>query len=212
MEIIKGKNHLKETTVEDIVHQDRKKNHFFMGGAPAEAVDPSVVKATLEGEKDQLEKNQNKRQKYNNELTTLDEDYAVLKPLNSFIVRLEIRGELKTKSGLWLPSIGKVKTKAKGTGFDGDDLTDPYEFTSVAVIVAVPVYETELKQGDVVQIVKPQILTTGQDIVGYEWNYAHPDYKMPVVPTDPEDKHFGYAIIPRTHIKVVLQRQSLAEL
>lgn len=146
---------------------------------------------------------ENKRKAYNANLTTLDPRYSSLTPLGSFIVRLYIRDEVRTKSGLYLPD-ATVKSKSH-SGMADWEARDPFGFTQSAVIVSIPKFETELSPGDVVQIVRPQMLADKDSVLGYDIQYVHPDYQVNFVPTDPDDEDFGYGIIPRSHIKVLIK-------
>ena len=165
----------------------------------------SAEKATNEGFflKQANDTTENKRKAYNANLTMLDPRYSSLTPLGSFIVRLYIRDEVRTKSGLYLPD-ATVKSKSH-SGMADWEARDPFGFTQSAVIVSTPKFETELFPGDVVQIVRPQMLADKDSVLGYDIQYVHPDYQINFVPTDPEDADFGYGIIPRSHIKVLIK-------
>jgi len=145
-----------------------------------------------------------KRKVYNDSITTLDERYTSLTPLTSYIVRLYIRDEVRTKSGLFIPD-ARVKSTSH-SGMAEYNARDPFGFTGKAVIVGVPAFEQELKAGDVVQIVKPQMIADKEEVLGYVEAYAHPDYQLPMIPADPSDPDFGYALVPRTYIKVLISK------
>lgn len=149
---------------------------------------------------------ESKRKTYNDNLTNLDPRYAGLTPLNSFIVRMHIRDIAKTRSGLYIPD-AKIKSQSH-SGMAEWEARDPFQFTQKAVIVAVPAFEQELQPGDMVQVVRPNMFTDKEEVLGYDTQYVHPDYVLNFVPTDPADPDFGYAIIPRTHIKVLIEKSS----
>lgn len=152
-----------------------------------------------------LEEVENARKAYNERITQLDERYTSLTPLNSYIIRLFIRDEKKTKSGLYLPDV-KIKQQSH-SGMAEWEATDPWQFTQKAVIVAIPSFEQELKPGDIVQIAGFSMHGDKESITSYDIQYTHPDYMTPrFPPTNPEDEDFGYGIVPRTHIKVLISK------
>lgn len=147
---------------------------------------------------------EDERQAYNANLTNLDPRYSSLTPLNSFIVRLHIRDEMRTKSGIILPG-AKIKSQSH-SGMAEYSARDPFQFTGKAVIVSVPKFETELCPGDIVQIVRPQLFADKEEVLGYDVAYAHPDYQLSLIPTSPDHPDFGYAIVGRGSIKVLIEK------
>ena len=144
------------------------------------------------------------RRRYNENLTTLAQKYASLKPLGSYILRMFIKDDIKTKSGIIIP-VEKVHGTSH-SGFKNVEASDPYRFTSKAVVVCIPEGEPELTPGDIVQVVRPMPILVQESVVGYENQYAHPDYTLPMVPVNPEDEDFGYVIMPRHLIKVIIEK------
>lgn len=206
MEIQRGKNALKAITVEDIAYGDRENNKVFF----TTPKDESGTNALLEKEAHILstvqESNENERLNYNNQLTNLDIRYTSLTPLNSYIVRMMIlEDEIKQvgESKLILPKTSFAR-KQTNAGTIGDKIVDPFRFKPVAVIVAVPSFEEQLKPGMLVHIIKPRVIVDGDAIVGYTDEYVHPDYNDNQVPQTPSNPDFGYAIISRQQIKVII--------
>ncbi len=193
----KGKEKLKAITVEDIAYKNSGKNKVYMQGPPTEGA-PLLTTQPVFMDNDEG------RVLYNEMLLNLDPDYAKLRPVGSYIVRMFVLTKSITPQGLLILPNTKVMGQSH-SGFKKIEVTDPYQFHSKAVIVAVPEFEKEIEPGMVVQIVKPRTILQEDQVVGYEYEYAHPDYLLPQVPLLPSDKHFGYAIIPRTSIKVIVQ-------
>lgn len=204
MNIQKGKNKLKNISVEDIAYQGRDKNKVFMQTSEKEKVNQVIP--TKEYNVD-VENEIQTRKDYNTNIVNLDERYTKLVPLNSYIVRMQVMEDEVKKLGnidLVLPTTSFERKKTQ-SGRLGDKIIDPFRFKQSAVIVAVPSYETELKPGMMVQIVKPRGMTDEDSVVGYEYEYVHPDYLYPMVPKSVTDPDFGYAIIPKQLIKVIIK-------
>lgn len=201
MEVIKGNKNLKDVTVNDVLYPKNNNQIFFQDTTPTEKVDyiTKEAESLVKNAVTELEKRKN----YNTNLRNLDSDYTKLTPLNSYIVRLAIVEDEITKSNIILPKLVNVKAERKsGQGYD--EIPDPFRFKSTAVIVSVPKYETTLKPGMLVQIAHFNMLTTSDEVVGYEYGYAHPDYNDKILPRQPDHKHFGYAIVPQQMIKVIV--------
>lgn len=208
MEILKSKGNLKNTTVEDVAFAGTSTQQVFF--QDTENISSGNEAALLKRELDALTNTQENeavvRAKYNNSLPNLDERYTSLTPLNSYIVRMFIlEDEVKQigESSLILPKTTFTRKQTNAGGI-GDKIIDPFRFKSVAIIVAVPKHESELKPGMKVHIVKPRPIVDGDAIVGYTAEYVHPDYNDSQVPQSPKDVDFGYAIISRQEIKVIV--------
>jgi len=208
MEILKGKQNLKGITVEDIAHEKSTNKVYFQ--TPFVEGEEVVTNDFLVKEAATMTAVQSSeaeiRANYNSSITTLDPRYSSLKPLSSFIVRLFVmEDEIKKigESSLILPKTSFAR-KQTNAGSIGDKIVDPFRFKPVAVIVAVPGYEAELQPGMLVHIVKPRVVVDGDVIVGYTDEYAHPDYNDTQVPQTVQDIDFGYAIISRQQIKVII--------
>jgi len=202
MEIIKGKSQLKNTSVEDVAFKDRKKNSHYYNTKP-EAMENTAFKKDAELVDKGLKRTVTESQEYNANITKIDERFKTLKPLNSYIIRLCVAEDLQLESGIILPSIMTTR-KQTNSGILGDKINDPFKFTSKAVIVATPTHEQELKQGMMVQVVRPRPIVDGDSIIGYENEYIHPDNPATQAPTNIKNPNFGYAIIPRQMIKVII--------
>lgn len=202
MEIIKGKKSLKNTSVEDVAYAGRKMDkHFFQ--TKSQQVDNKAFKKDAELVDKGLKRSLTEAQEYNKSIKNIDSRYKKLKPLTSYIVRMCVAEDKQLDSGIILPSLMSTR-KQTNSGILGDKINDPYRFISKAVVVSTPEFEKELKVGDMIQIVRPRPLVDGDSIVGYEHEYIHPDNTAIQAPTNIKDEDFGYAIIPRTMIKVVI--------
>ena len=207
MEILKGKNSLKNVTVEDIAYSNRPTGDKVYFQTPADKTIPNdFIKKEAESMIAVQENEAAIRANYNKSLIILDPDYTSLRPLNTYIVRLSVmEDEVKKigESSLILPKTSFAR-KQTNAGSIGDKIIDPFRFKPVAIIVAVPAYETEIQPGMMVHIVKPRVVVDGDTIVGYTDEYAHPNYNDTQVPQNVVDKDFGYAIISRQQIKVII--------
>lgn len=207
MNIQNGKRKLKEITVEDIAFKDRQKNKVFMQNNNREEVDNEVFKKEAEGMTKNFTSELELRKNYNSSLTELDPRYTNLTPIDSYIVRMYVLEDEIKKLGsadLIIPTATFTR-KQTNSGRLGDKIADPFRFKQMAVIVAVPSYETNLKPGMVVQVVPPTIIADDIDVVGFEYQYVHPDYPYPMVPKNVDNKDFGYSIIPKQRIKVIVK-------
>ena len=201
-----GKSKLKNITVEDVAYAGREKNKVFMQTTEHEATENVALKQEMDIKIELTLTESDRRKTYNKNITKLDERYSKCTPLGAYIVRLFIMEDEITKSGLLLPSL--ATTRAKTNQGIGDKIEDPFRFKQTAVIVAVPKHENELKPGDIVQIVKPRPAVDVDQVVGYEYEYVHHTYNFERVPTNVQDPDFGYAIVPRTVIKVIVNENN----
>ncbi len=199
----------------DIAYQDQvresKEKNFFTTTA-RQAVDPELAKALLNQSAgvEQVVIERSRRAAYNQRIFKLDPRYAALKPIDSFIVRLMVREGVQTKSGLILPSANRVQGKTRN-GYDDDPVEDPYNFTQKAIIVAAPAHESILVPGTLVHIAGLQVIVHERVVVGYESQYLHPDYPNPIGPTMVDHQDFGYAIIQRPRIRVIIAEKGSFE-
>lgn len=203
MNIQKGKESLKNATLEDFIDTKREKSLsvYFNTGTEASAKywdDRTLVVKAFNDEAD-------KRKWYNENLGDLDPIYTSLKPLDGYIVRMSVREYVESKTGLVIVNPDMTQSVRPGSGTPGEAIRNPYDFDSVAVIVAVPSYEQTLTPGTFVQIVKPRPEVVSDQVVHYEGGYAHPEYKLGELPKNVENRHFGYALIPYGRIKIILK-------
>ena len=118
-------------------------------------------------------------------------------------MRVMVREAVETKSGLILPSIGKAQGKTRN-GYDDDVVNDPYNLSQKAIIVATAPHETILVPGTLVHIAHLQTIVHERQVVGYEAQYLHPDYPHAIGPKDVADQDFGYALVSRARIRVII--------
>jgi hypothetical protein len=203
MEIMKSTQKLKNETLQDFIESKKDKPASFAFVTPKEETDYNW--SEKEKIMEMLENEAALRDEYNANIRDLDPLYANLSPLDGYIIRLMIRPYQKSSSGLLLtPTSEKVQTIRPGSHTPGELIDNPYEFDSLAVIVATPVYEKTLVPGNVVQVVRPKPEVMGDQVVHYEFGYAHPEYKDVQLPKSPKSRHFGYALIPYQRIKVLM--------
>ncbi len=209
MNIHSSKGKLKGANVTDIAFKEElekaKAKNFYMQNDLTQAVPVKNIRAALDQASgvDVLLAEQNARKGYNERIVNLDPRYTALIPLDGFIVRMMVKEAVKTNSGLILPSMNKARGKTYN-GFDDDPVTDVYNFAQKAIIVSAPSYETVLVPGSIIHIAPVMPIVVNREIVGYELQYAHPDYQGSAVPKSVGDPDFGYAIIPRNRIRVII--------
>lgn len=204
--IHKGKKKLRETSIEDIAMRNvPKKQQVFMQNGKKNLILPQSTQMAVNSKKlkDALDKQIEQRNDYNNKLIELDPLYETLKPIGSFIVRYSLLPIVTNDMGLVINEDRKVSLQTDNGHLKGK-IVDPYQFNSVAVIVAMPEHETFLKKGQLCQTVLPKTMTMGDVVVGYEYNYMHPSAGAADITKDITNPHFGYAIIPKQWIKVLL--------
>ena len=201
---IKHTSKLQGVTVEDIAYSGREKNQIFMNQNPklSDAERLAIRAADHKTAATGFETENNTRVEYNNNLKVLDPRFSNLEPLGSFILRYALVVDEK-RSSLIIPSMSEIIRPDK-TGQIKGKVKDPYRFKQEAVIVCVPSHEQDLKPGMRVQSLAPNPLGDTTTIRGYDIEYLHPDYNGNEGPKDPADKDFGYAIVPRSYIKVII--------
>lgn len=207
MEIVNGdqKAKMKSITVEDVAHGTNPNQVFFQSGE-IEKVPNTVFTKDAELMTQAQVSDSELRVQYNTAITTLNPEYAKLQPLNSYIIRMKVLEDEVKKIGdskLILPKTSFAR-KQTNAGTIGDKISDPFRFTGVAVVVAIPEHETQLKPGMLVHIVKPRVIVDNESVLGYTDEYVHPDYNDTRVPQLVQDPDFGYAIISRQQIKVII--------
>jgi hypothetical protein len=208
---MKSKNPLKEVTVMDVATANRPRP-FFVSSKPTPPTHDQVAAANAINSmynSDGPEKENEFRLEYNAKIAELNPVYSTVEPLGSYIVRFFVR-TMPKKSKLILPVSGEILQNHK-SGLVQEKARDPYRFSSKAVLVAVPEGEGQLKQGMIVQCVTPEPVGEGEQVFGYQAEYLHPSYEDRLGPKDCKNPHFGYAIIPRNWIKVILPDEPKAE-
>ena len=204
-----SKGKLKKANVMDVAFKDQiaeaRSKNFYMQNSLIGDVPAEEVRRALEASSgvDALLAEQRARQAYNSKIFALDNRYKVLQPLESFIVRLMVKEAVQTNAGLILPSLNKAQGKTHN-GYDDDPVTDVYNFAQKAVIVSSPSHEVVLVPGTLVHMTPVQIIVQQREVVGYEFQYVHPDFQGTTVPKSITDQDFGYAIIPRNRIRVII--------
>lgn len=213
MNIGKPKGKLKETSIQSIVDEKlpRKQQVSFMNASIDTTALGILYQKEAAAKLDNLSAQEKRRREYNEQVNQIDPDYAALQlRQNAVIVRHFLRPEeLTLKGGLVAINTAMVGTKAKGTGFDGDKVRDPWNFHQLAVIVAVPdYYRDSLPVGTLVAINAPQIMTYHNEVVDYQNSFKHPRNQAQRIPTDPADPDFGYRLIPENAITVIVERHA----
>lgn len=149
---------------------------------------------------------------YNDNITNLDPQYANLHPLGGhFIVRYFILPSYTSASeALDLVANNRRKVQTY-TANDHKDrmIEDPFNFDMVAIIVASPETEKFILPGQIYNVTLPRTLTSLRTVVGFENAYIHPGARLERVPDNPANPHFGYALIPRSNIRVAMKPEHM---
>lgn len=207
MNIHKGKQKMKDNTINDILYEGQTGKQFAFTQEGNTSTSEAMTAALFNtGEKmaANMVSEIQQRQHYNNTIKDLDPMYTSLIPLGSVIVRIElIEDEIKKDTGLIIPKLVTVKADRQ-SGQGTDAAPDPFRFRKTAIIVALPRQSVDLKVGMRVQLVNMQMLTDKGQVVGYSYEYAHPEYDEPMISRIPTNPHFGYAIVPFSNIKVII--------
>lgn len=154
------------------------------------------------------ELNETKIEDYNNNLTTLDEQYSSILPLSSVIVRMYHIVPEKTKAGLIIePKISMKEVTQNGIGVR-QTMESPWPFTRKGVVVAKPTYDCGFQVGDVVQVTQDSIMAIKPSVdhpPHLEYGYTNTDWLDFEPPTSPDNPHFGYLQLnPTRQIVAVL--------
>lgn len=188
-----------ETSINDLVNQHRQEDG-----------NPKAKQISMEHEAVQAEVfTQSELEsiaQYNNNITTIDDLYGSIKPLNKVLVRVFLLEPSKSENGLLSPQkqILPVSTNS-GVG-TLMEIESPYPYSNKAIVVASPGLST-VKRGDIVQLESAPVRVNGAGhnaVVVIPNAYLHPDANTTIVSTDPGSKHYGYLLIPSHEISVIL--------
>lgn len=162
-----------------------------------------------------------KRRAYNKKVRTLDPLFADLEPEKGLILRCFIltgseldkqldNGQILETGVMSLPKIPVLTSNKQAKH---REVTDPFAYRPLAVVVSVPKTEMFYKPGDVVQIVHPESYTPipDNDLVKPRYSYMHPLTKHLFEPTDPDDPEFGYVFMPVSSIIMRLPESQIKD-
>jgi hypothetical protein len=138
---------------------------------------------------------------YNNNITTLDEDYARVQPMSKILVRSFLLEPNKSEHGLLEPHKQLISIPTNAGVGSLMEIESPFPYSDKAIIVAVPEGYTSIKPGDIVQLesnpIKPVTQGHGANATIFiPHSYMHPDAKSLEIPRNSSDKHYGYLLIP----------------
>lgn len=143
--------------------------------------------------------------KYNEEVMTLNPKYSEeLKPLNKILVRCFLIEPTRTKSGMIIPHTITVSIPTQSGAGHVEEVESPFPYSKQAVVVAVPDNFDLFDQGDIVQLngepIHPIPTRAGKGAgIMIRHGFCHHDWKHDHLPTNVEDEHYGYLLIP-THM------------
>jgi hypothetical protein len=153
----------------------------------------------------------NKLIRYNEIVSELDPDFTSLKPFNKVLVRVHVNPLKRNAAGLLIPSEQIVTIPTKAGYGNIAALRNPWPFGRIATIIATPVFmKEEMTPGDEVilsgTIVEGKMLgSVDQGYINLPFQFLHPEFvEGNAMPIDPEDKAYGYMLIPAQAIEVKL--------
>lgn len=143
---------------------------------------------------------------YNKEIENLDSRYTDLRPLNKIIVRSYVKN-LKDENGLIQPNTAPIVIPTR-SGVGALQLLDnPWPYSKRAIIVSIPSWEQELKVGMTIQLNNAPVraMNRGSDYgLAMPNGFQHYEYEDIEPPKDPEHEDYGYLLVDRTEIEVIL--------
>ena len=153
----------------------------------------------------------NKLIEYNDNISTIDEDYSKLHFFNKVLVRMYTKPLKRNNDGLLMPSEQIVPVPTKAGYGNLMALRNPWPFDRIAVVVSTPSYmQTDLPVGSRIiinaAITQGKLLGNGdQGYVDLPFKFLHPDFiEGESMPLDPLHKGYGYMAIDAGMIEVKL--------
>ncbi len=159
---------------------------------------------------EQFETREQGIKEYNEQVSVLDPLYTGLTPLSNIIVRC-YHLETVQKSGIFIPTSIQVAVQtANGIGVV-ETQQSPWQFSTRAIIVAVPNHIHNLKAGDEVQLYAPAVAPAIKNVKTAEFHlpngFTHYSSPGNEPPTSLEDQHFGYLLVdPNRSISCLLKK------
>lgn len=158
-------------------------------------------------------------QDYNDNIKNHLPQYVNFKPLSSVLIRIYRRLPILSKGGFIVdtPTFSDwakvMKQAGSGQDYAVNEAPTSFKFTEEAVIVALPIQQyggsQELKVGQkiCIQQIQTEARKTQDGIVYYNYagSFVHPQSNKVIVPDDPKDEDYGYALIPINLIKGIIE-------
>jgi hypothetical protein len=147
---------------------------------------------------------------YNNRLNIIDPHYAALKPRGyQVLVRVKCFEAEQEKGGLIRPprTIVQIPTQS-GHGSIGS-MESPFPFSPLGVVVAVGNHVTDLKPRMIVslspKVVVARVTGSGDNAdMSMPFAFVHPNMDVKEMPTDPDNKHYGYLLVDASDIPLIV--------
>lgn len=139
---------------------------------------------------------------YNKAIMTLDEDYKSIVPMSKVLVRVFLLEPHVTENGLLEPHKQVIPIPTQSGVGSLMEIESPFPYANKAVVVAIPQLPMYAVQpGDIVQLesnpVKPLVSGRGANAtIHIPASYMHPSAPSLNIPQDPNNKHYGYLLIP----------------
>jgi hypothetical protein len=153
----------------------------------------------------------NKLIEYNENIKTIDPDFAKLKTFNKILVRMHVNPLRKNEDGLLIPSEEVIQVPTKAGYGNLMALRNPWPFNRRAVIISGPEYsKNDFSPGDEVllsgNVTEGKLLGSGdQGFVDLPFKFLHPDFvEGQSMPLDPSHKGYGYMLIPPQLLEIKL--------
>lgn len=153
---------------------------------------------------------------YNENIETLDPDYANLLPMRGVIVRMERREIVKSDGGIWQPDEIEIAVGTKN-GYFKEMARASYQFKRTGVVVASSThYANMLPPGSLIMVDRNVVTPVKKTVDHPEdlpFAFMKPGFVGDLPPTSPMSKDFGYFMLedPQTQIDVIISRPSKDE-
>jgi hypothetical protein len=198
----------KQVTMKEHIDQKRKSKTYVKPSPPKKEATQFIE---LGGVNFNEELDQ-KYRAYNEAIDQFDDLYIKSKPRVDVLVRAFVQPLEKDEDGFIRPNTVPIKKPTQNGMAIAGFAENPFPFTQKAIVVNVPEEITDIKRGDIIYMKhNPVVAVEGQGknaLIHVQNAYVHPDEIFKYegsVPTDPEDKNFGYLIIEPYNVKFILE-------
>lgn len=177
--------------------------------------EPLVEEVTIDTFLDAIKESQ----EYNDNIKTHLPQYTSFKPLSHILVRIYRRLPIITKGGMIIdtPTFSDwakvMKQAGSGQDYAVNEAPTSFKFTKEAVIVSLPIQQyggsSELKVGQkiCIQQLQTEARKTQEGVIyyNYQGSFVHPSSNKVIVPDDPTDADYGYALIPINFVEGIIE-------
>jgi hypothetical protein len=157
---------------------------------------------------------QDKIKEYNTRVDILDIAYLNLRPRADVLVRVFLRELEEAGEGIYRSNMEMVGMRTQsGLRYVGE-MESPFPYTQKAVVIGKPAFigDDDIKVGDhVILSNRPvQALASGTGDNAHlkiPFGFVHPELHDSLeIPQDPENRNYGYLLVPSQEIKFVINK------